>query len=621
MKRKNALLSSFAFEDPDHKISQHDAALHFLAQDHVIVDVLKSLDIVKTPQQYANKNVHKCKQKSCTCMHVCVFDHEQKDIVKNCTLQAYQVVTKGINQSKETIGFHDGILCCNILWKSEPHVKYLEHELTYNEFVMCCAGTDSHRACCSRFVKHWNFFQSKALFKDKIVWAKKKVFGGNNSMHILGESAPFLKKQDGAPNEWCRETEPDFILRVDENVKKVPGWMLHETTTTEITEVKRLIIETKFHKTSASNISRQINLFRAFPTTDVNYSSSYSQYFNSANYSFWCVATFFDLSELEQEELRRARIFWIRMGPRFDAWWLQQQHLLPNQRVAFFKECIQKEYKIKKQNNNMGGSSSCSSIKTGIEQQAFPARSSSYTTEHPNLVLVGKPPNVIACMRYTPATNETQKVVLYAHGNATDIGRTHAFLTKLCDDLQVDIISFDMPGYGVSNGTPSEKSCMTAIWNVYEYLLSQNVQRDQIILYGSSIGTGPCVQLAALLSLRDPSNTLHACLLQAPYRSVIGVVSPSLETTCDMSCTSQTNPNIFRSLKVIDQIECPVYILHGLKDEVIAYDHAVKLHAKMQKAHKVSHLVTIPEAGHNNIEADHFHEIVQILKTIMYSHK
>ena len=76
------------------------------------------------------------------------------------------------------------------------------------------------------------------------------------------------------------------------------------------TRYLRLYIETKYHKTSASDIIRQVGL--------------YKEYLPPQSSFRWCVLTFFDLSDLEQTELVNAKINWIRMGSRFDDWWTQQ---------------------------------------------------------------------------------------------------------------------------------------------------------------------------------------------------------------------------------------------------------------------------------------------------------
>lgn len=73
-------------------------------------------------------------------------------------------------------------------------------------------------------------------------------------------------------------------------------------------------IETKFHPTSASDIIRQIKL--------------YDEYLPSKQP--WLILTFFQLSNLEQEELKAAGLHWIMLGgPSFYAWYNAKQQEAP----------------------------------------------------------------------------------------------------------------------------------------------------------------------------------------------------------------------------------------------------------------------------------------------------
>ena len=80
-----------------------------------------------------------------------------------------------------------------------------------------------------------------------------------------------------------------------------------------------------------------------------------------------------------------------------------------------------------------------------IETLAFPTPSVSYNENHENFLYVKN----IACMMYK---NTSPIVIVYSHGNAVDIGRTHHFLKHLSIELNVNIISYDYIGYGLSRG-------------------------------------------------------------------------------------------------------------------------------------------------------------------------
>jgi fermentation-respiration switch protein FrsA (DUF1100 family) len=258
--------------------------------------------------------------------------------------------------------------------------------------------------------------------------------------------------------------------------------------------------------------------------------------------------------------------------------------------------------------------SSTSSIKRQIETVAFPAPDPSYTKNHPYLKIVtgieNKEERKVACMFYK--VNNERKIILYSHGNATDIGFMHNFLFKLSNTLSTNIVSYDYEGYGLTKGKPSEDGCIRSINIVYKHLLSLGYLSDDILLYGVSIGTGPTVALASRLS--QANNILKGVLLQTPYTSAIGVCSETLAYSSQVSSSLSLceDPNIFRSIDKIKYITAPITIIHGTNDEVIPYRHAEEL----QNENKRAKLVKIPGATHNSIEANHYNTLVKCIEEL-----
>jgi len=253
----------------------------------------------------------------------------------------------------------------------------------------------------------------------------------------------------------------------------------------------------------------------------------------------------------------------------------------------------------------MGNILKCSSTscKQTLEQVMFsPPDTCSYSIHHERLYFVSG----IAYMHYHPKKRKNQFLILHSHGNACEIGHMDRFLMKLFEDLgNVDIISYDYEGYGLTKGlnkTPTIDGCIRSIDSIYNHAISMGYRPEHIILYGVSIGTGPSVDLAA----RKP---IHSMLLQSPYTSIIGVGSPCVETTLDCLYI----PNAFPSLTQIPNIRVPITILHGTNDKVIPYEHAVKL----QNANPI-YVILYPleNATHNNIETDYYCELRMALQTL-----
>jgi pimeloyl-ACP methyl ester carboxylesterase len=262
----------------------------------------------------------------------------------------------------------------------------------------------------------------------------------------------------------------------------------------------------------------------------------------------------------------------------------------------------------------------------------FPIPQIGYTQSHEKLKYIySSNSKKIACMLYN-FENTDKNVIIYSHGNATDIGRMDSLISKLSRDLNIKIISYDYAGYGLSDGKATEQGCIESICAVYNYLLKEGYKSNNIILYGVSIGTGPTIDLAERVSLKNMK--LKGILLQAPYTSAVGVVSSVIETSLNTCGSFVENLNPFRSVEKIGQVICPIIIIHGTYDTIISHSHSIKLKeafegkpsstreafegkpSSTREANKSIELILIEGAGHNNIETNHYNIIIESIKKL-----
>ena len=99
-----------------------------------------------------------------------------------------------------------------------------------------------------------------------------------------------------------------------------------------------------------------------------------------------------------------------------------------------------------------------------------------------------------------PATKllgEPFPVVIFAHGNAELIDFWVPELSPL-KRMGVGLLLVEYPGYGRSQGRPSQKSITAVLVAAYDYMVARpRVDPQRIILMGRSIGGGAVCQLAA----------------------------------------------------------------------------------------------------------------------------
>jgi len=188
--------------------------------------------------------------------------------------------------------------------------------------------------------------------------------------------------------------------------------------------------------------------------------------------------------------------------------------------------------------------------------------------------------------------SKPKAVIIFSHGNAMDCGIIFYYWMEMAHRLDVDVYAYDYTGYGASTGKPSETATYADITAVYEYIKQRGVNpKDQIILYGQSVGTGPSCYLASTQPVRG-------LVLHSPMLTGIRVIANN-DSFCSPACLFRSC-DLFPNIRRIPQITAPVFIMHGTDDVVIDISHAHGLLTNWPK--KYIHEPYIVEgAGHDDI--------------------
>ena len=178
--------------------------------------------------------------------------------------------------------------------------------------------------------------------------------------------------------------------------------------------------------------------------------------------------------------------------------------------------------------------------------------------------------------------------ILYSHGNAEDVTSLMLWGKYLADKLNINILFYDYPGYGRTQGkiSPSEMGCYHAISAMYQLLRVKYKHRTKnIIPMGVSIGTGPTIDLAA------SERQFAGVILVAPFTSCAKIfIKFDLMDGCDM----------FHNESKIDKVKSPVLMIHGRQDKLITPSHSLQLFSKIPPKFRY-HLAILDNVGHNNL--------------------
>lgn len=183
--------------------------------------------------------------------------------------------------------------------------------------------------------------------------------------------------------------------------------------------------------------------------------------------------------------------------------------------------------------------------------------------------------------------------LLYCHGNAGNLSYRGQAAQALAETLGVSVLLFDYPGYGKSEGKPSEAACYAAADAAYDWLVEQQkIPAEQIILYGKSLGGG----VAADLAVRRPHRAL---LLLKTFTSIPDMAWKQFP----FIPTRWLVRNRFDTLSKIGRCTRPVVIAHGDRDGLIPLWMA---EANYQAAPTPKQFFLLPGAGHNDMLAPSF---------------
>lgn len=205
--------------------------------------------------------------------------------------------------------------------------------------------------------------------------------------------------------------------------------------------------------------------------------------------------------------------------------------------------------------------------------------------------------------------------MIYFHGNAEDLMDVESDLQLLSDEMSVNVLAVEYPGYGLlrseesqvasklpgmppwvfslcSRGHGHQNSSQTTVEGIDKaavhalayVVMTLGIPCSQVVLFGRSLGSGVALRLA-----RHARDNFHwsvgAVVLQCPYISIRQIVS-------DHACSAGSFliPPYYDNLATLKElcVNCPVamgahrwvplLILHGEQDEIIWSYHGRTLY-------------------------------------------
>jgi uncharacterized protein len=192
-------------------------------------------------------------------------------------------------------------------------------------------------------------------------------------------------------------------------------------------------------------------------------------------------------------------------------------------------------------------------------------------------------------------------LILYFHGNAGDLSTWQS----VADDFTAKGYNFliiDYRGYGKSSGIISEAGLFQDAQAAWNYAKEMKFFESDIIIYGRSLGTGVAVELAS-------NHKCKGLVLESPYTSLKDLAQEKAPYVFPAWWLKFE----FNNLAKINQVDCPIFFIHGEMDSLIPIHHSNRLFSKF-KGTKT--LVKIAKGGHNDLhQYEAYHKALRSLSS------
>ena len=157
------------------------------------------------------------------------------------------------------------------------------------------------------------------------------------------------------------------------------------------------------------------------------------------------------------------------------------------------------------------------------------------------------------------------KTILFLHGNAGSLeNRIHKI--NLFREMPVNLLIIAWRGFSGNKGKPTEEGLYEDARSAIEWLKSNEVEEENIILYGESLGTAVAIEVAQ-------NKKFAGIILESPFTSMVDAGKdkyPFLPVRLLLKDKYQSD------LK-IKNIRMPILIMHGKVDNIVPFHMGQKM--------------------------------------------
>jgi len=202
---------------------------------------------------------------------------------------------------------------------------------------------------------------------------------------------------------------------------------------------------------------------------------------------------------------------------------------------------------------------------------------------------------------YHTKNNNDYKTILFLHGNAGTLeNRIHKI--NHFKDMNINFLLVAWRGFSGNKGQPTEQNLYEDARSAVKWLESKGIKKNNIIIYGESLGTGVAIEIAQ-------NKNFAGIILESPFTSMIEAGKdkyPYLPVKFLLK-------DKYESEKKIKNIKSPILIMHGKVDNIVPFYMGKKMYE----------LANNPKYFYFSEYDDHMMEynekLLNVLKKFIYS--
>ena len=184
---------------------------------------------------------------------------------------------------------------------------------------------------------------------------------------------------------------------------------------------------------------------------------------------------------------------------------------------------------------------------------------------------------------------ESRLFLLFFHGNGENLATMwHSGIFVKMQQLGVNFLALDYPGYGKSEGKPSEETILRASRAAVSWI-TREFPGKMMVACGWSLGAAVAIQTAA----QNPG-AVHGLIALSAWTSLPAVASEHYPRWLVRLLLKEK----YDSRRAIAQMDVPVLLIHGQEDRIIPARQGRELARCFPSP---ARWVEVPGAGHNDL--------------------